>query len=108
MNATSTALQLVFNKIPRRHSIENVKEILYLLSEYEDLLLAIEAENTWYERNTAIYFEEIDPLKLLIKKSNDNKASKKNKDLLFDEASGAFKTSIQSLLDMYANGSKKD
>jgi hypothetical protein len=107
MNSTTVSLNLLFDRIPRRHTAENVKEIYAILTEYEDLLITIEAENEWYEKNTPAFFDEAEAVKLLVKKSNDNKASKKNKDMFFDEASGALKDSLQSLLSMYADGSKK-
>ncbi|MEP7165670.1 MAG: hypothetical protein ABI741_13305 [Ferruginibacter sp.] len=106
MNPTTTALNLLFDRIPRRHSPDNVKDIYQLLAEYEDLLKKIEAENGWYEKNTNIFFDEIDAIKLVIKRSVDNKASKKNKDLFFDEASGSFKDNVQALLEVYADGSR--
>ena len=106
MNATTTLLNLLYSKIPRRHTTDNVKEIYGLLNEYELLLKSIEAENGWYEKNTAIYFDEIDMVRSLVKRSSDNKASKKNKDQFFDEASGTFKDSMQSLIALYADGSR--
>ncbi|MEO8768824.1 MAG: hypothetical protein ABI402_02025 [Ferruginibacter sp.] len=107
MNSTSTTLNNLFGKIPRRHSADNVKEIYSILTEYEDTLKSIEAENTWYEKNTANYFDDIDAVRSLVKKSTDNKASKKNKDQFFDEASGALKDSMQLLMELYADGSRE-
>ncbi|MBC7534450.1 MAG: hypothetical protein H7258_02000 [Ferruginibacter sp.] len=104
MNSTSSALNTLFNRIPRRHSTDNVKEMYSILNDYEECLKNIEAENTWYEKNTAIYFDEIEAVRMLVKKSTDNKASKKNKDTFFDEASGALKDGIQSLIEVYADG----
>lgn len=106
MNPTTTSLHLLFEKIPRRHTLENVKEIQQLLSEYEELLISIEAENEWYEKNTAVFFDGIEIVRSLVKKSIDNKASKKNKDLFFDEASGILKDNMQSLLQVYDDGSR--
>lgn len=108
MNATTSALNLLFNKIPRRHTTDNVKEIYGILTEYETLLKNIEAENAWYEKNTAVYFDEIDSIKSLVKKSNDNKASKRNKEVLFDEASGALKDSMEALMEVYADGNRRE
>ena len=108
MNATSTTLNHLFSKIPRRHTLDNVKEIYGILTEYEDVLKNIEAENAWYEKNTADYFDEIDVVRSLVKKSTDNKASKKNKDQFFDEAAGVLKDSMQSLIEMYADGSRSE
>ena len=104
MNSTTTALYTLFNRIPRRHTTDNVKEINSIVDDYEERLKDIEAENAWYEKNTAAYFDEIEAVRILIKKSTDNKASKKNKDDFFDEASGALKDSMQSLIEMYADG----
>jgi hypothetical protein len=106
MNATTTALTDLFNRIPRRHSVENVKTINDIAAEYEDLLISIEAENSFYEKNVAIFFDDLETVKAGIKKSTDNKASKKNKDNYFDEASGALKDSVQSLLELYDDGKK--
>jgi len=106
MNATTTALTALFERIPRRHSIENVKEINSIVQEYEDVLMKIEAENSFYEKNVSSYFNDLDTVRALIKKSTDNKASKKNKDDFFDDGSSALKDSIQSLLAMYSDGSK--
>ena len=107
MNPTTKALTDLFGRIPRRHTLENVQEINSILTEYEDLLVTIEAENSWYEKNTTVFFDGLDPIRSLIKKSIDNKASKKNKDIFFDEASGLLKDSMQSLIDVYADGSRK-
>ena len=53
-----------------------------------------------YEKEVASFFEVLDPIRATIKKSNDNKASKKTKDVLFDEASGALKDSIEELMQL--------
>jgi hypothetical protein len=106
MNATRTALNLLFTRIPRRHTSDNVKEIYDIFAEYEVLLKNIEAENPWYEKNTAVYFDEIDTIKSLVKKSTDNKASKRNKELFFDEASVALKDSMQALMEVYGDGGR--
>lgn len=106
MNATAAALTTLFNRIPRRHSADNIKDINGILTEYEDLLITIEAENPFYEKNIPPFFDDLETVKATIKKSNDNKASKKSKDNFFDEASGALKDSMQSLLEVYAGGSR--
>ena len=106
MDTTATALQSLFNRIPRRHSLENVKEIYSLLDEYEDLLISIEATNSFYEKSIPEYFDELENVRALIKKSTDNKASKKMKDSLFDEGSGNLKDSMQKLMDIYGDGSR--
>jgi hypothetical protein len=48
----------------------------------------------------APFFEALEPIRSTIKKSNDNKASKKTKDVLFDEASGALKDNIEKLMQL--------
>ena len=53
-----------------------------------------------------MFFADLDTTRAAIKKSTDNKASKKSKDSLFDEASGILKDSIQSLLTIYDNGKR--
>lgn len=106
MNSTATALKNLFNRIPRRHSIENVKDINDILIEYEDLLLTIEAVNSFYEKHISAFFDEMEAVKSTIKKSTDNKASKKMKDSLFDEGSGNLKDSMQKLMDVYGDGSR--
>ena len=58
MNPATTSLQALFNRIPRRHSLENVKEINAILGEYEVLLLTIESINPFYEKNIAAFFED--------------------------------------------------
>jgi hypothetical protein len=107
MNATTTALTALFDRIPRRYSIENIKDINSIVQEYENVLMKIEAENSFYEKNVSTYFNDLDTVRSSIKKSTDNKASKKNKDNFFDDASVALKDSIESLITMYADGSKK-
>ncbi len=106
MSTTATALQALFNRIPRRHSLENVKDIYSLLDEYEDLLISIEATNSFYEKNIPEYFDELENVRAVIKKSTDNKASKKMKDSLFDEGSGNLKDSMQKLMNVYGDGSR--
>ena len=96
----------MFNRIPRRHSPENVKDIYGILAEYEDLLITIEAINPFYEKNIPVYFDELEAVRSVIKKSNDNKASKKMKDSLFDEGSGDLKDSMQTLMELYGDGSR--
>jgi len=108
MDSKATALTALFNRIPRRHSIENVKDINSIVTEYESILLYIEAINTFYEKNIPVFFEDLDIIRATIKKSTDNKASKKSKDSLFDEASGILKDSIQSLLTIYDDGNRTD
>lgn len=104
MNTTSSSLQALFNRIPRRHTLENVKDIYSILAEYEDLLITIEGVNPFYEKTIPVFFDELELVRSVIKKSTDNKASKKNKDTFFDEASGILKDSMQKLMDVYADG----
>jgi len=108
MDSKSAALTALFNRIPRRHSLENVKDINSIVNEYETILINIEAINTFYEKNIPVFFEDLDIIRAAIKKSTDNKASKKSKDSLFDEASGILKDSIQSLLTIYDDGNRTD
>ncbi len=89
----------LFDRIPRRHSADNVKEMYSILDTYEDLLKSMEADDG-YEKQVAHFFEALDPIRATIKKSNDNKASKKTKDVLFDEASGALKDTIEALMQL--------
>ncbi len=103
---SSTALNSLFNRIPRRHSVENVKDIYSIVNEYETILLNIEAINIFYEKNVPIFFDDLDSIRAAIKKSADNKASKKNKDGFFDEASGQLKDSIQAMMAIYEDGNR--
>ena len=106
MNSITTTLSALFDRIPRRHSLENVKEINSIVTEYEDLLISIEAVNNFYENNMPVFFDELDAVRSNIKKSTDNKASKKNKDNFFDEASGTLKETVQALINLYGDGNK--
>ncbi len=99
MNEIKEELKELFDRIPRRHTTDNVKELYSILDAYEDLLMRMEADSQ-YEKQVPPYFEALDPIRATIKKSNDNKASKKTKDVLFDEASGALKDSIEALLKL--------
>ena len=108
MDSKATGLTGLFNRVPRRHSLENVADIKNIVNEYETILLNIEAINTFYEKNMPVFFEDLDIVRATIKKSTDNKASKKSKDSLFDEASGILKDSIQSLLTIYGDGNRTD
>ena len=106
MNSTTTALTALFNRIPRRHSIENVKDINSIVTEYETILINIEAINTFYEKITPAFFDGLDTIRAAIKKSTDNKASKKNKDIFFDEASGLLKDSVEAMMAIYEDGNR--
>ena len=102
MPTTAADLSALFDRIPRRHTSDNVKEIYNILDEYEGLLQTIESENAYYEKQVSPFFEALEPIRALIKKSSDNKASKKLKDSLFDEGSGALKDTMEALMKMYA------
>jgi hypothetical protein len=104
----SSSLTALLNRIPRRHTLENVKEIYSILTEYEDILMTIEAVNPFYEKNISSFFNDLDTVKTGIKKSTDNKASKKNKDIFFDDASGQFKDSIEALITLYGDGTRTE
>ena len=106
MNSTTAALTSLFNRIPRRHSLENVKDINGMVTEYENILITIEAENSFYEKNISGFFDDLENIRAAIKKSTDNKASKKNKDSYFDEASGLLKDSIEATMTMYEDGKR--
>lgn len=106
MNLTATALTALFNRIPRRHSLENVKDISSIVTEYETILINIEAINPFYEKSIPVFFNDLDTIRVAIKKSTDNKASKKNKDSFFDEASGILKDSIQAMITIYDDGNR--
>ena len=108
MNPISSSLTSLFDRIPRRHSLENVIEIKAILTEYEDLLMEIEAVNPFYEKSIPPFFDEVETVNESIKKSTDNKASKKVKDEFFDEASGALKDTMQELLSLYGDGKRTD
>ena len=99
MNQLKANLEALFNRIPRRHTTDNVKEIYNILDDYEEQLKEMEADAE-YSDLVAPLFESLDTIRASIKKSNDNKASKKTKDVLFDEASGALKDSIEEAMQM--------
>ena len=99
MNEIEEKAKQLFDRIPRRHTADNVKEMYSILDAYEDLLQTMEAVDG-YEKAVAPFFEALEPLRATIKKSNDNKASKKTKDVLFDEASGALKDAMEELMKL--------
>lgn len=106
MNPTAAALQALYNRIPRRHTDENIKEINGIITEYEDILIKIEAVNSFYEKLVPDFFDAVEQVKSTIKKSTDKKLSKKSKDSFFDDASGAFKDTVQELMQVYADGNR--
>lgn len=95
MNESHEKLSELFNRIPRRHTAENVKEIYSLLDAYEDVLKDMEADSRYEQEKVARLFEALDPIRATVKKSNDPKASKKTKDVLFDEASSTLKDAME-------------
>src|SRR4051812_36187983 len=99
MNESHEKLRELFSRIPRRHTSDNVKEIYSLLDAYEDVLKDMEADEQYGDK-VAHFFEALDPIRATIKKSNDPKASKKTKDVLFDEASGALKDSMEEAMQL--------
>jgi len=99
MNEIQEKIKELFDRIPRRHTTDNVKEMYSILDAYEDLLKSMEADDR-YEKKVAPFFEALEPIRATIKKSNDNKASKKTKDVLFDEASGALKDTMEELMQL--------
>jgi hypothetical protein len=106
MNTTAKALQEIFDRIPRRHSADNLNEMNALLEEYEDLLITIEAENSFYEKRIPVFFEDLEMVTSTIKNSNSPRFSKKVKDNMFDEGSGKLKESIEALMAVYGAGGK--
>ncbi len=106
MKPSATVLTALFNRIPRRHSVENIKDINSIIAAYEDLLMSIEAVNQFYEKNIPPFFNDAETVKAAIKKSADNKISKKNKDDFFDEAAVGLKDSLEALIILYADGNR--
>jgi hypothetical protein len=106
MDQYATQLRELYDRIPRRHSAENVTEINSIIGDYADILGKIESINPWYEKNTAVFYPSLESIQSNIKMSNSNKHSKKAKDGLFDEASGTLKDDIESLIRVYGDGSK--
>ena len=102
----SNEITALYDRIPRRHTTDNVKDIYGIIDEYEDILIEIESINSFYEQNIGTYFDAASISKAAIKKSTDNKASKKNKDSFFDEGSGILKENMQELLEFFGDGSR--
>ncbi len=99
MNEIRQKLSELFQRIPRRHTADNVKEMYSILDTFEELLKTMEADER-YEKQVGRFFEAIDPIRATVKKSNDGKASKKAKDVLFDEASGALKDTVEETMQL--------
>ena len=106
MEQYAALLQDLYDRIPRRHTVENVQEINTILDDYADILGKIESISPWYEKNTAVFYPSLESIQVTIKSSSSNKHSKKAKDGLFDEASGNLKDDIQSLINVYGDGNK--
>ncbi|MEP6746157.1 MAG: hypothetical protein ABJB86_00445 [Bacteroidota bacterium] len=106
MDQYASQLQELYGRIPRRHSAENIVEINSIIDDYADILGKIESINPWYEKNTADFYTSLESIQSNIKMSSSNKHAKKAKDGLFDEASGALKDDIESLIKVYGDGSK--
>ena len=99
MNEIEQKLGELFRRIPRRHTADNVKEMYSILDAYEDVLKIMETDER-YEKQIARFFEDLDPIRAIIKKSNDNKASKRAKEVLFDQASGALKDTMEAAMQL--------
>ena len=106
MDNTTSTLQDLYNRTPRRHNDENIKEINNIVTEYEDILMSIEAINGYYEKQLPAFFDVVEEVKLTIKKSNGKKISKKSKDEYFDIAACTLKDSIEELISLYGDGKK--
>ncbi len=104
----SSQITALYDRIPRRHTTDNVKDIYSIIEEYEDVLIGIESINPFYEQNISSYFDAAVNAKAAIKKSTDNKASKKNKDAFFDEGSGLLKESMQELIGWFEDGKRTE
>ncbi|HVG13292.1 MAG TPA: hypothetical protein VM843_09820 [Flavisolibacter sp.] len=100
MSDIQSRLKELFDRIPRRHTSENVKEIYSLLEEYEAVLQEMEGTEAYPREGIERLFETLDPIRATVKKSNDGKASKKGKDDLFDEASVALKDSVEEAMQL--------
>ena len=98
----------LYERVPRRHTTDNVKDIYSIIEEYEDLLIQIESINPFYEKQIGSYFDIATTAKAAIKKSTDSKASKKSKDSYFDEGSGMLKESMQELLEFFGDGKRTE
>jgi hypothetical protein len=103
MNEIKEHIKQLFDRIPRRHTSDNIKEMYSILDSYEDLLKDIEGDAR-FEKQVVPFFEVLEPIRTTIKRSNDNKASKKAKDLLFDEGSSVLKDTIEELLQLIDSG----
>jgi len=55
MDNTTSTLQELYNRTPRRHNDENIKEINNIVTEYEDILMSIEAINPITKNNYLLF-----------------------------------------------------
>lgn len=60
-------LKSLYDRIPRRHTTENVKEAYSILDDYEDLLTELESDDR-HENQVASFFEAIAPIRVTFKK----------------------------------------
>jgi hypothetical protein len=100
MNELHEKLRDLFHRIPRRHTADNVKDIYSIIDAYEEVLLAMEADQRYAQQTVAGLFEGLDTIRATVKNSNSPKASKKAKDDLFDEASGALKDAVEEAMKL--------
>ena len=59
MNESYEKLRDLFNRIPRRHTADNVKEIYSILDAYEDVLKEMEADSDYQQQKVAPLFEAL-------------------------------------------------
>ncbi len=52
MNEIKEDLQELFNRIPRRHTADNVKEMYSILDAYEELLQKLEADAMYEQKGS--------------------------------------------------------
>ena len=107
MEQYEALLNDLYERVPRRHSAENVQAFNALLDDYAAILGKIESTNAWFEKNTAVFYPSLETVQNTIKMSNSNKHSKKAKDDLFAEAAGTLKDDIEALIKVYAEGGKQ-
>ena len=57
MNETKDQIKQLFDRIPRRHTPDNVKEMYSLLDSYEDLLKNIEGDARFEDSSIVLRFD---------------------------------------------------
>ena len=107
MEQYEALLKDLYDKVPRRHSAENVQAFNGILDDYAAILGKIESTNAWFEKSTAVFYPSLETVQHTIKTSNSNKHSKKAKDDLFAAAADSLKDDIQALMNVYAEGVKQ-